>query len=422
MTYEFEYLLYLLGCAVEEKKAHTPKYAVDWKHLFELAKEQTVYPLVLYVLKHQPELYGEEHKDWVKRELRGLLLSEMLRREASADLLKTLERAGIIPVVLKGYSLSHLYPEPAVRQSADLDIYIGLEDEKKAQEVLRLYGVQIKERAEGAQEASCYFEPVGHIELHAWLMGKDDRTAWMGDNPSGITQPFKKVVLENGDDIHTLGDDDNMLFLTLHFIKHFVKYGANLRNLLDVILFYRYYAQKYNTTKFWQKMKELRFERLVRGIISAGIAFCCIPEEDFAGVEIVEKSVTGRIMADLEAGGWMGQKESQDRDRIRLIYEKALYDRTSSGGKIGFLWKQRTRVTRMISAFFCTRDELYNRYSFCRKSVLLLPLAYFCRGIDSVSKLKSGKVRLFVLNTESEKRYSDITKRRSRLFEDLGIL
>lgn len=422
MTYEFEYLLYLLGCAVAEKKARAPQYAVDWNHLFELAKEQTVYPLVLYVLKRQPELYGEEHKDWVKRELRVLLLSEMLRREVSADLLKTLEASGMVPVVLKGYGLSCLYPEPTARQSADLDIYVGQKDEKKAQEVLRLYGVQIKERAEGAQEASCYFEPVGHIELHAWLMGKEDRTAWMGDNPSGITQPFKKVVLENGDDIYTLGDDDNMLFLSLHFMKHFVKYGANLRNLLDVVLFYRYYAQRYDTTKFWQKMKELRFDRLVRGMISAGIWFCFLPEEDFAGVELVEKELTSRILADMEAGGWMGQKESQDRDRIRLIYEKALYDRTSSGGKIGFLWKQRTRVSRMISAFFCTRDELYNRYPFCRKSVFLLPLAYIRRGIDAVAKLKSGKVRSFVLNTESEKQYSEITQRRSRLFEDLGMM
>lgn len=422
MTCEFEYLLYLLGCAVQEKKAHAPEYPIDWNHLFELAKEQTVYPLVLYILKRQPELYGEVHEDWVKRELRVLLLSEMLRREASTDLLNALEMSGIVPVVLKGYSLSHLYPEPVVRQSADLDIYVGLEDEKKAQEVLHLCGVQVKERAEDAQEAVCYFEPVGCIELHAWLMGKDDRTAWMGDNPSGITQSFKTVVIENGNHIHALGDDDNMLFLTLHFIKHFVKYGANLRNLLDVILFYRYYAQNCNTAKFWKKMKELHFEYLVRAIIGAGIAFCFIPEEDFAGVETVEKSISSRVLADIEAGGWMGQKEGQDRNRIRLIYEKALYDRTSSGGMLGFLWKQRARVVRMISAFFCARDELYKRYPFCRKSVFLLPLAYVRRGFDSVVKLKSGKVRPFVLNTELEKQYSDVTQRRSKLFEDLGIL
>lgn len=168
--------------------------------------------MVLYVLKQQLELYGVAHKELVKRELLLLLVSEVLRRDESAKLLRVLDEAGVTPVVLKGYSLSHLYPEPKVRQSADLHIYVGLENEKKAQEVLCASGVRVNERDEEAQEASCYFEPVGCIELHAWLMGKDDRTAWLSNNPSGITQPFKTITIENSDHLHTLGDDDNILF------------------------------------------------------------------------------------------------------------------------------------------------------------------------------------------------------------------
>lgn len=422
MTYEFEYLLYLLGCAVQNTKAIAPQEAVDWGKLFQLAKEQTVYPMVLYVLKQQPELYGVDHKEWVKRELRILLVSEVSRRDESAKLLRVLEEAGVTPVVLKGYSLSVLYPEPTVRQSADLDIYVGLENENKAQEVLRAYGVNVKERAAEAQEASCYFEPVGCIELHAWLMGKDDRTAWLANNPSGITQPFKIVTLENGDCVRTLGDDDNMLFLALHFIKHFVKYGANLRNMLDVILFYRYYSKNCDCAAFWSKMKALRFGDLIRAIITAGIRFCSLPKDDFACAEMTETTITERVAADIEDGGWMGQKESEDRNRIRLIYEKALYDRTASSGKVGFLWRQRARIIKMIGTFFCSRQHLYSKYPYSRKSVIFLPLAYLHRGIDSTIKMKKGQVRTFVLDTESEKQRSKITQRRSKLLEDLGIL
>ena len=76
----------------------------------------------------------------------------------------------------------------------------------------------------------------------------------------------------------------------------------------------------------------------------------------------------------------------------------------------------------MIGAFFCSKEHLYNKYPYTRKSVFLLPIAYLHRGIDAVIKLRNGKVRTFVLNTESEKQYSDVTQRRSKLFEDLGIL
>lgn len=422
MTYEFEYLLHLLGSSVQGKEANAPQKPIDWEKLFQLAKEQTVYPMVLYALKRQPELYGIPYKDWVKRELRLLLVAEVLKRDASVELLSVLENAGVTPVVLKGYSLSQLYPEPSVRQSADLDIYVNLQNEKKAQEVLRTYGVQVKERAEEAQEASCYYEPVGCIELHAWLMGKDDRAAWLADNPSGISQAFKFVSLDNGERVRTLGDDDNMLFLTLHFIKHFIKYGANLRNLLDVILFYRYYSRNCDCAAFWTKMKEVRFDNLVRAIISSGIRFCAIPKDDFAGIEVVDDSIAERVIADIEVGGWMGQKESQERNRIRLIYEKALYDRTASNGKIGFLWKKRAKIVGIISAFFCSKEHLYSKYPYARTSVFLLPIAYLHRGIDSVKKLQNGEIRAFVLNIESEKQFSDITQRRSKLFEDLGIL
>lgn len=422
MTYEFEYLLHLLGSSVQGKEANAPLKPIDWEKLFQLAKEQTVYPMVLYVLKKQPELYGTTHKDWVKRELRLLLVAEVLKRDASTELLSALENAGVTPVVLKGYSLSRLYPESSVRQSADLDIYVGLQNEKKAQEVLRSCGVQVKERAEGAQEASCYYEPVGCIELHAWLMGKDDRAAWLVDNPSGISQPFKSVSLDNGEHVRTLGDDDNMLFLALHFIKHFIKYGANLRNLLDVILFYRYYSRNCDCADFWAKMKELRFDDLVRAIISAGIEFCSIPKNDFAGVEVVETSIVERVLADIEAGGWMGQKENEERDKIRLVYEKALYDRTSTHGNLAYIWTKRARVKQLLKAFYCSKEYLNNRYMYTRKSVFLLPIAYLHRGINAILKLMNGKIRLFELDTETGKKYNEITQRRSALLKDLGIL
>ena len=61
-------------------------------------------------------------------------------------------------------------------------------------------------------------------------------------------------------------------------------------------------------------MKEFRFDDLVRAIISAGIEFCSFPKNDFAGVEVVETSIVERVLADIEAGGWMGQKENEERD------------------------------------------------------------------------------------------------------------
>lgn len=422
MSKEFEYLLHLLGCSIHSKKASTPPEGIDWEFLYRLAKEQTVYPILLYALKRQPELLESDGQAWVKRELRSILISETLRRDASDKLLSALENAGITPVVLKGYGLSHLYPEPTIRQSADLDIYVGLEQEQLAQHVLRTCGVHVKERAQEAQEGACYYDSVGCIELHAWLMGKDDRLAWMKENPSGITQPFKKIEIEDGKHIYILGDEDNMLFLTLHFIKHFVKYGANLRNLFDVLLFYRYYSQSNNCEKFWAKMKELRFDGLVRAMITCGVMYGSFTCDELPVLEPSSKSIVLHILSDIENGGWMGQKESDDRNITRLIYEKALYDRTSPKGNLWFVWSKRNRIIGIIKAFICSKEHLATKYPYAKKNAFFLTIAFFHRIFDGIMKLRSGKIRPFVLNVELHGKHTEVTQRRKKLFEELGIL
>ena len=43
-------------------------------------------------------------------------------------------------------------------------------------------------------------------------------------------------------------------------------------------------------------------------------------------------------------------------------------------------------------------------------------------AIDAILKLMNGKIRLFELDTETGKKYNEITQRRSALLKDLGIL
>lgn len=164
-------------------------------------------------------------------------------------------------------------------------------------------------------------------------------------------------------------------FLPLHFIKHFVKYGANLRNLLDIVLFYRYYSQMCDCSKFWDEMKKLRFDNLIRAIICVGVNFCSIAPVDFLGVEALDKSIALRVLSDIEDGGWMEQKENEERDRIRLVYEKALYDRTSTNGNLVCIWTKRARVMQLLKAFFALKNICTINIRMCKKSVYLLPIA-----------------------------------------------
>ena len=104
------------------------------------------------------------------------------------------------------------------------------------------------------------------------------------------------------------------------------------------------------------------------------------------------------------------------------MYEKALYDRTSTHGNLEYIWMKRARVKQLLRAFYCSKEYLNNRYMYTRKSVFLLPIAYLHRGINAILKLMNGKIRLFELDTETGKKYNEITQRWSALLKDLGIL
>lgn len=420
MTYEFKYLLHLLGCAVSGKTAQQPTTPIDWNRLFQIAQEQTVYPMLLYQLNRQPELYGKEQQARVKDRLRSLLVAETVKRENAIHLLRALEDAGIVPVVLKGYSLSPLYPEPAMRQSVDLDLYVGPENEQKAQAILQDCGVQVQKRAEDAQESVCFYAPVGHIELHAWLMGKNDREAWMQDNPSGITRPFEKQPLENGFIIHTLGDDDNMFFLTLHYIKHFVKYGASLRNILDVALFYAYYIRHHDAAPFRKKIESIQFDKLFAATLDICTHYCGFPEEMFRCQPMEDHSLTDQVLTDIESGGWMGVKETKERVEAKRIYEKVLYNKKHSNKNLAFLWHKRKVLLGLFKSIFCSRKHLEKHYPYVHKSKLLLPVAYLHRLFDGIRKLLTGKIRPVVIHTDTVT--SDVCKRRTDLFKQLEIM
>lgn len=420
MTSEFHYLLNLLGCLIRAMQATPPEEELSWDMLFQLAKEQTVYSMILYVLKLQPDLYIDYVRHNLDGELRSLCIRESIRREAAKPIIDALSQHGIQPVVLKGFGLSILYSIPEIRQSADLDIYVGISYEKKAQTILQNCGVSVKQRNSEAHEAVCHHPVLGTLELHAWLFGREMRERWFPENPSGISQPFRVLQLPDGYVINTLGDDDNFTFITMHYIKHFVHYGANLRNMLDVALFFRENNKHINTRQYWERLRQLRFDGLINASLSACIYFCGMNMNDFPGMTLVDQDIAEQVISDIEAGGWMGMKEHTERQEISKIYERILYDQTTTNGNIRYLWYKRRIFLSLWKSLFCPRKHLIQRFPYANRSVFLIPVAYVHRSFRGLRKLYRGKMRPIIV--DSDIKVSGISERRIELFERLGIL
>lgn len=96
----------------------------DWEELLRTAQEQGVARTMLHALER-----GEGAPPHLRRHARRVLTGARLRQprraEALREILEALEAAGLCASPLKGPCLAaRVYPEPALRPSADLDVLV----------------------------------------------------------------------------------------------------------------------------------------------------------------------------------------------------------------------------------------------------------------------------------------------------------
>lgn len=137
----------------------------------------------------------------------GAALEELYRdqraRERSAlgevaAVMRRFELAGVEPVLVKGWTLSRLYPEPAVRPSGDIDVIVpAAQHARAASEQRRMHA--------------------GGFGYNVDLQ-RDD--AWH-DRPSDtFRQRLDTLDLGGGVSVRTLGPEDQLRLLCLHMLRH----------------------------------------------------------------------------------------------------------------------------------------------------------------------------------------------------------
>lgn len=316
MTKEFRYMMHLLGAGACGFEPPMPEDELDWHRLAELAREQSVEPLVACALHRTPQIPcpGEIRETMIARMFRSGLWYHR-RQRLVMDLLGRMEVAGITVVLLKGYSVGRYYASPECRISGDTDVYVLPRDEERAKAFLHEEGFEIAERSETQHHYSCLHPDIGLLELHVRFYDELAEEHWFRafDKEPFIREEFKKMDSPDGA-YYTLGDTDNLIFITLHLVKHFIHSGLSGRQILDVAHFFSVNRKSIDHERFWHAMGELRYDRLMTCVFHMAIRFGDFHREDFPGLGEEDAALTEEILDDLESGGWLGLKVAKSRE------------------------------------------------------------------------------------------------------------
>lgn len=392
MTYEFEYLMHLFSCGARGMSPQPPRQPVDYDRLMRLAHEQSVLPLIGAALSGASSIFfPTEKKQALLNSTRSMAFSNYLRKRQILNLLLDFQKAGIQAVLLKGFAAADMYAEPDCRISCDTDIYVERKDEKRAYELLKEHDCIVIPRSPLSHHAVCRQEKMGHIELHVSLYDAFAEDIWFGvANEKKLPQePFEWQVFAEGACL-TLGKTDNLLFLALHMIKHFIYSGISLRQMMDIALNMKTHRRQIDFKRFWDILESLKYKKMMNAVLSVLVSFCGFSPDDFWGFEPQDDTVVSALLSDLEAGGWLGKNETEGRKDAGYGYNRLRFLETRNPFSYWCYMSKRI-VIRCFHAALPPRDALENSFPYAQKASCLLPIAWIHHILSGALRLLLGK-------------------------------
>lgn len=266
----------LLRAGLWERDVELKKYGtVDFSEILQLATEQSVVGLVAAGLEHVKDV--KVPQEWALQ-LAGQTLQLEQRNKAMntfiAELIEKLRKADIYTLLVKGQGIAQCYERPLWRACGDVDLFLSLENYRKAQQFLIPVAYDIEEENPKNLHQAMTIDG-WCVELHGTLrsqLGKridrtmDDMQAdvFCGGNVrswyNGRTQVFLPSV------------DNDVILVFTHILQHFFGGGIGLRQICDWCRLLYTFRKELN-----RKLLEQRLRKM--GLITEWKAFATLAVE-----------------------------------------------------------------------------------------------------------------------------------------------
>lgn len=394
MTHIFEDMLRLLGAGARGYEISAAD--TDMNAIRECAIAQGVWPIV----------YKSAEKTADVSKWRGEFISavarSVTRKEFSLATVRKLEEAGICCCLMKGAVVANLYAQPDCRVSGDTDIYINPADEKKTVEILKANGYEIAPKAKNDHHLKARHPVGGLLEVHVRVYSKSSEDIVFGGQIT-YSKEYEKAKI-NGNDYHVMNVNDQLMYLTAHYIKHLVNDGCGVRQVMDLLLYIEKYKDKIDFDKYYAILKKLKYDKLIDVLKSIGTVYFGY---DYP---LCDKALMDKLLTDMENGGVFGYT-ADDRANFNNLY---CARRTQNSKIKHFLYMSFHGESNILLKLFPPKRILIKRgYQYARYTVLI-PVAWINRLFDiALHRTKRYK---------DDKATKERTDKRLEMMKELGMI
>ena len=230
---------------------------IEWKAVMQIAKFHGNGALLADLAarmddenRPSPKMLGK-----MQNEMRVNLINLMRLKQNLCRVVKLLREHGIEPVLLKGFGLARLYPNPSLRRFGDIDLFVGLDHFHEACALLRdlpdAYTWCIEEDV-----GRHYNVEFGDIvfEIHrvsADVIDTHEHEVYAAIEQDGLKEHPQRVDLD-GFEILVPSKEFTVFFTFYHAWHHFLTTGVGWRQLSDVAMALHAYCGQLDLDKLQQ--------------------------------------------------------------------------------------------------------------------------------------------------------------------------
>lgn len=232
-----EAFLELLRAGLWEKEAKLAQYnGIDFSTIISMAEKQSLVGLIAAGLERVSDV--KVPKEDILQFVGQTLQLEQRNKAMNAfvgKLFDIFNAEGIVSLLVKGQGIAQCYDRPLWRACGDVDLFLDIENFRKAQELLIPIAHVIEdEDPKNLHQAMSIDQWC--VELHGTLRGELGKRVDNGiDSVQEDTFQNKRFRgWRNGEtDVYLPAPDNDVIFVFTHILQHFFSSGIGLRQICD---------------------------------------------------------------------------------------------------------------------------------------------------------------------------------------------
>lgn len=240
MTLSESHYFALLRSALWEAPADI-EGPIDWDAVMRLAQHHANQALLAGVASQMTadNRPSEAMVGKMQLAMRNNLLSQLRLKQILISALSLLRHHSIEPVLLKGFGLATLYPNPNLRQFGDIDLFVGLDSFHEACSLLRTLpgGYNWGEEREVGHHYNIEFGnfPMEIHRVSAEVSDPKEAAIYADIERDGLSDHIQRVDFE-GIEISIPSKEFVVFFTFYHAWHHFLTTGVGWKQISDVAM------------------------------------------------------------------------------------------------------------------------------------------------------------------------------------------